>query len=117
MIAIDVRTGGFFQVVFFDVREDLLPASEILNQAVESFKHTERHKGVDEPLFCAAVPAQSQDQKESGQIGGQQQEVRQRLIGRQADSEMRRAKHLTARSPEYGRQGNGKWANLKQNQG
>src|SRR5207247_7898377 len=89
MIAVDVCAGGFFQIVFLNVGKNLLPASQVLNQAIKSLERSERHKRKDKPLLRVAVSAKEQSQEEGRQIGDQEQEVRDRLIPRHADGEIR----------------------------
>src|SRR5204863_2669130 len=100
MIAVDVRAGGFLQIVFFDIGENLLPAGEVLNQAIESFERSKRHEGKDEPLLRAAIAAEEQCQEEGSQIGNQQQEMRNRLVALHADGEIRRGRQFVARPSE-----------------
>src|SRR2546421_2860505 len=113
MIAVDVRAGGFLQIVFFYISENLLPAGEVLNEAIESFERSERHKGEDEPLLCVAIAAEEQCQEEGSQIGNQQQEMRNRLVALHADDEIRPGGKFVAHSSEHGRQGNRKRAKLQ----
>ena len=39
MVAVNVGGGGVLQVKLFHVKENLLPAGQVLNQAVECFEH------------------------------------------------------------------------------
>src|SRR5207247_7135682 len=95
---------------------NLLPASQVLNQAIKSLERSERHKRKDKPLLRVAVSAKEQSQEEGRQIGDQEQEVRDRLIPRHADGEIRPGGQFVACSSEHGRQRNRKRANLQQNQ-
>src|SRR5260370_41786453 len=116
MIAVDVRAGGFLQIVFFDIVENLLPAGEILNQAIESLEYSERHENKDKPLLRVAVPAQEQSQEEGRQIGDQQQEMRDRLVPRHGDGEIRPGKQFVASSSKDERERNRQAATLQQHQ-
>ena len=72
MIAVDVCASGFFQIVFLNVGKNLLPAGQVLNQAIKSFERSERHKRKDKPFLCVAVLAKEQSQEEGRQIGDQE---------------------------------------------
>src|SRR5690349_19385756 len=98
MIAVDVGAGGFLQIVFFDIGENLLPAGEVLNQAIESFKRCERNEGKEEPLLRVAVAAKEQREEEGRQTRDQQQELRNRLVSRDGDCEIRPRRQFIARS-------------------
>ena len=116
MIAVDVSTRGVFQIVFFHVGEDLLPPGEVLNQTVESLKHSQGQKSKDKPLFRVPILAHNQSQEEGDQIGDQQQKVRHRLVLCDADCKMRTACEIFERpSEQRGCEGRER-KNLQQNQ-
>src|SRR5258708_23182968 len=96
MVAVDVCASGLFQIVFFDVGENLLPASEILDQAEESFENSLRHNRKDQPPLRAAHPAHHQLQQQSRQAPHQEQNRRHRLALRPPVAPMTLTYHLSA---------------------
>ena len=76
MVSIDVSAGGFL----FHVGEDLLPAGQILHQAVESFKSSESDKRSDKDLFVTAILADDLSKVKGDEAGKQDQEMAARRV-------------------------------------
>src|SRR5450755_2276268 len=80
MVSIDISPGGVFEIKLFHVGEDLLPAGQVLYQAVEGFKSSKSDKRSDKEFFATAILADDLSKVKGDEASNQDQKTGARSV-------------------------------------